>query len=296
MGKISKFISADGASTYLFTIADNGCYQKSITTNFGNRQRSAIKVAMLSGGFDSYGKSISPNEVGTVQLQGTLRSSTVNGMEAKRETLEAIAGYGLGILYYQETDSAQDVKFCFARCTSISMPQRPDQYSDLHQDFTASFEVPEPVWHTDGTETSIYGEAVYGTDTWGGTPASISASGTSTDDTVTYNGVAPAIARITISCGGSQTCQNPIVRRIVNGQTIDEISYSGTLGNNAELVINPRARSVKLNAVSDLANFDFLHPSWFRLVNGSNTIRVIFDNSGDAATIKVSYYENFYGA
>ena len=295
MGKLSKFLSADGADTYLTTLA-NGVYQKSLTTNFGNRIRAGKRVIMLSGGFDAFGKSPSPSELGTVQLQGTLRSTTRDGMEAKRESLAAMQGYGLGTLYYQETDSAQDVKFCFARLTSVDMPQKPGQHSDLQQNFTASWEVPEPIWHTDGTETSVWGEYTWATDKWGGTPHSISASGTSTDSIVTYNGNAPALAKVSISCGGAQSAQNPIIRRIISGSAADQMSYAGTLGNNDTLVINPRARSVKLNDSSVLGSFSFLHPAWLRLYPGSNLIRVIFDNAGDAATVKLSYFENFYGA
>lgn len=295
MGKLTKFISADGSTTFQFTIA-NGVYQEPMSSNFGNRIRSTSRMVMTSGGYDNYGKTTTPSESGTLRIQGKLRVYSVNSMEDKRELLAAIQGYGLGTLYYQETDSAQDVKFCFARCTSVEIPQRADQLTDLVQPFTATFDVPYPIWHTDGTRTSVWGEWIWGTGTWGGTPETTAASGTSTDDTITYNGTAPALVKITIVCSASQTCQNPIVKRIVSGQTVDRITYTGTLGNNDELVISPEARSVKLNTVSKLENFDFLHPAWFRLVNGTNTIRVQFDNGGDAATVRYDYYENFYGA
>jgi hypothetical protein len=294
MGHIT--IYGYGASQYDFT--NTAVHQERISSNFSNLVRTSQRMVMTSGGFDRYGVSKAPNEVGTVTLQLTLKSSTRNGMETLRDSLRAITRYGLVPLVYQPTNPSETDRFCYARITSISMPQSPSQHTDLHQQVTINWEAPDPIWHTTDHIGDLLGvNFLLGTSVLGGTPATINASGTSTDATITNDGNAPVLAQITVTTGASQTCQNPTIRRIVGGSTVDEVSYTATLGNSKVLIIDGIAKTVTLDGVNSFnGNFDFTHPAWMRLMPGDNTIRVVFANSGDAATVKVAYFEDYYGA
>lgn len=294
MGKITTF--GYGANSYDFTNA--AVHQERISSNFANLVRTSQRMVMTSGGFDRYGISKAPNEVGTITLQLTIKSSTRNGMEALRDSLRAIVRYGLTILVYQPTNPAESERFCYGRVTSISMPQSPSQHTDLHQQVTINWEVPNPVWHVAGSLGDLLGvNFMLGTSILGGSPTTINAIGTSTSATVTNNGNAPALAVVTLITSPSQTCQNPTIRRIVGGNTVDEISYTATIGNSHTLIADAQSKTVTLDSVNSFnSSFDFLHPSWLRLEPGANTIRVVFANSGDAATVKIAAYDNYFGA
>jgi hypothetical protein len=292
MGKLVSY----GVGANFYNFAHAAFFQQDITPDFGNLVRTAQRMVMTSGGVDRYGVSKAPHEVGTVTLKGTLKSLTRNGMETLRDNLRAIIGYGLVPLVYQPTDTSEEPRFCFARVTSVAMPQ--SQHTDLHQPVTITWEVPNPIWHTSGTIGDLLGISfMLGSSILGGTPLTINASGTSTEATVTNNGNAPTLALVTLTTDGAQTCEDATIQRITIGQTVDEVSYAGVLGNNKTLVINAQSKIVTLDGVNSFdANFDFLHPSWLRLMPGVNTIRVLFANGGDAATVKIAYFEDYYGA
>ncbi len=294
MGEITTF--GYGSNQYVF--ANSAVKQERISSNFANLVRTSQRMVMTSGGFDRYGISKAPNEVGTVTLQLTLKSSTRNGMETSRDSLRAIVRYGLSILVYQPTNPAESKRFCYARVTTVSMPQSPSQHTDLHQQVTINWEVPNPVWHVAGSMAESLGVGfILGTSILGGSPTTINASGTSTDATVTNNGNSPTLAIVTLITSASQTCQNPTIRRIVGSSIVDEISYTATIGNSKTLIADASSKTVTLDSVNSFnSSFDFLHPSWIRLEPGANTIRVVFANSGDAATVKVAAYDNYFGA
>jgi hypothetical protein len=292
MGKIVSY----GVGATFYNFAHTALFQQDITIDFGNLVRTSQRMVMTSGGVDRYGVSKAPHEVGTLMLKSTLKSLTRNGMEALRDNLRAIEGYGLVPLVYQPTDTSEDARFCYARVTSVAMPQ--SQHTDLHQPATITWEVPNPIWHTSGTMGDLLGISfVLGTSLLGGNPVTINASGTSTDGTVTNAGNAAALALITLTTSASQTCQNPTIQRLVNGAVVDEVSYTAMIGNNETLIIDAQRKTVTLNGVNSFnGNFDFFHPSWMRILPGINTIRVVFANSGDAATVKVANFDDYYGA
>lgn len=293
MGLLSTF----GVGSNTFDFEATHIHQQSLQVNFGGRVRASERMVMTSGGFDKYGVSPAPSEVGSIQLQLRLFATDPDDMEDYREALAALQAYGLTLLSYQERDGTAPLKFCYARCTNVSIPQDQKGHSDSIQNATVSFEVPYPVWHTAGKmDGALWGSGTWGASDWGGSPDTIAASGTLTSGTTTNNGTAVSLPSLQLSCGGAQVCQNPIIQRIVNGAVVDEVRYIGNMVNNDVLEIDCRKRSVKLNGVDVLSSFDFRHAAWFRIAPGSNTIRVRFDNAGDAATLSIAYFEDFYGA
>jgi hypothetical protein len=293
MGRITTF----GVGANSFDFDASHIHQQNLQVNFGGRVRAADRVVMASGGFDKYGVSASPSEVGTIQLQVKLHSLDPDDMEDKREALSAIQAYGLTLLQYQEADNTKPAKFCYARCTNVSIPQKLSDHSDLIQQATVSFEVPNPIWHTPGkSDGARWGSGFWGTSEWGGSPDIIAATGFLTSGTTTNNGTAITLPMMKLSCSGVQVCQNPIIQRIVNGAVVDEVKFIGNMVNNDVLVIDCRRRSVKLNNVNVLSSFDFRHAAWFRIAPGANAIRVRFDNADNAASLSISYFEDFYGA
>lgn len=294
MGKLTTF----GYGSNQYDFSNSAIHQERINSNFGNLVRTSQRMVMSSGGFDRYGISKSPNEVGQVTLQATLRSATRDGMEVLRDNVRSMLRYGLVPLVYQPTDATDSSRFCYARITSINIPQSPSIHTDLHQQVQITWEVPNPVWHVGTDFGALLGvDFILGTSLLGGNPDTITASGTSTDATITNNGNAPALAVITLTTGAGQTCEDTTIQRIVGGTVVDEVSYSGTIGNSKALVINAQTKTVTLDAVNSFnSSFDFTHPSWLRILPGDNTIRVVFANGGDEATVKIAYYDNYYGA
>ena len=291
MGRILGF-GESGTSKY-FDLTQSHIYQQNVRDNFGNLMRASKRMLMMSGGFDGWGISKTPNEVGSVQLDLKMKSMTRNGMQTYRDALRVMERYGLTKLYYQEKDSTQRERFCYARVTDVQMTQDIENHSDLHQKVQISWEVPYPVWHQDNQAGPLWGFE-WGA-SWGDAP-SIAASGVQTDNVLSTIGNADSLLRyITVSCGTGQTCQNPTIQRLVDGVVKDEVSFTDTLVATDSLVFSPWERTVKKNGTLNFANFDYEHPRWFVLEPGDNDIRVVFANSGDAATVTLQYYDNYAG-
>jgi hypothetical protein len=293
MGRLTTF--GLEPSQYDFSASD--VHQQKLQIGFGGRVRASERMVMLSGGFDKYGVSPSPAEVGTITLTLKLYASTPEAMEAKRRALARIQNFGLTILKYQETDTNQGEIFTFARCTNLSMPQDQANHGDLFQNATVSWEVPYPVWSSPGKAESFLSQTfVWGESVWDGNPDTINASGLQTDGTTTNNGTAIALPIITIECDGTQSCDTIYVQRLVDGEVVDEIIVYETVGNNETLTINCRKRSIDLDGANKIAFIEFLHPTWLRILPGENDIRILFANASDEATVLIEYYEDFHGA
>jgi hypothetical protein len=194
----------------------------------------------------------------------------------------------------QPSDSAAEERYCDARIIDIEYDKQEDRFSDLHQPFRITWSVSYPRWLTEGSVGAIWGIALYGQAEWPG--IALAASGVLTETTLTNSGNAITHPQITIACSGSQTAENPTVQRIVDSVVVDEVTRTMTLGNSETLVIDARDLSVLYegNDAFDSA-FDYDHPEFLRLLPGSNTIRVVFANSGDAATVTFKYNDAYYG-
>jgi hypothetical protein len=257
---------ADGSEQYTFSNVE------SFSDNFADLAPTTTRTLGLSGGFDVYGSEVAPSSVGVVRVSLTVDTAR-DSMQGTLDTLRKIADRGLEKLYYQPQGSLTE-RWCYARIQNIQHTHRGDDYLSLVR-VQVIFQVPDPFWYEDETTTSQ------------------ACTGSSTDITVTNNGNATALAKIKISCGAGETAENPRIRRIVDGNTVDEVEYSGTVSATEELIIDAQSKAVTLDGSNAYEGNPADHPDWFRLLPGSNTVRVVFTNGGDAATVYVYHYDTF---
>lgn len=260
--------------------------------NFADTTPQTVRLPGMSGGFNSDGDKASQTAIGKVVVGFWLVTQSRADMDALRDAVNAMVHYGYQRLTYQPTEPTDDVRFCWARVNFISMSERKDEHTDLHQKVSVTFQAPNPHWFVATTGLWTIGDGTIIDDPTdveiggGGTPETTVAAGTLTTDTITYNGNAETIVTVVINCGAAETCQNPMIRRIFNGEIVDQFQYTGTIGNNGELIVSGKTKQVMLDGANVLgANFSYEHPDFLRLEPGVNTIQIIFANSGDDATV-----------
>jgi len=290
---ILQRVTRFGSGSQVYTFPDT---IQTLNGNFGSLITLTSKLPGADGGFDEFGLGVSPAEIGKVSVEFTLISDTREGMTALRDAVYKMRGFGRKQLFMQPSDNALPPRWCWGRVASIPINEKVAKHTDLWQPVTVNFHVPDPMWYAQGTEAVLWGAFNWGDGSvWGGTAPAWAISGELTDQTVTPVGSAIIQPRIKISCGAGQTVTNPTIQRVVNGEVVDQVSYTGTLVASDVLEINCRAWLVKKNSVDAYTSaFSFLHPSWFRLYPGANTVRIRFANSTDAATIRMLYFEGYY--
>lgn len=263
--------------------------------NFTDLVLESSRLPGMSGVFDEYGRSsVAPNAKGTVKQELTLRTTSAD-MDDYRDALNAIATWGRQILTLEPDGyPTNPARFCTARVRRVMMKQRLGYHTRIHQPVTIEWEVADPRWLVNLSGGSLWGVGEWGSAVWGGAADTIAASGEVTDTQITYNGNVPAEVTVEIQTGASETCTNPMVQRVVNGRVVEQWRFIETLGNSETLRVDPRRHTVRLNhQVAYDDRFSYLTAGWLSLVPGEQTIRVVFNNSSDAATVKLFYYEAY---
>jgi hypothetical protein len=219
-------------------------------------------------------------------------------MMNRLDDLSKMASAGVKRLYIRPQGYGENAeRWCEARVNSIDKPMNARDINWEKQRVTMNFQVASPYWLSQGTEAPLWG----GGSTWGGgvawggtaTPHSVLGVENVINEVVTGNAI--TFPRITIKCGASQTATNVRIQRLSGATVIDEVRYDATLGNNDQLVINPRDFTVKLNGVDAYGSaFSFQNSAWFSLVGGvSNSIKVLMDNPSDACDVTFRYFERW---
>lgn len=267
---------------------------QSYSDNFRDTVPRTVRLPGTDGGYDIFGPEAPPVQIGNVDISFVLVAYSRSDMQAKRDAVGALVWDGWDKLKKTPTGAA-DTRFCVAKVNSIRMPEDRAGHSDLHQQVQVSFQVAVPFWFVNEFEASEWGEGdSWGQNVpWGGSPVSQACSGLSTDISLTNDGNAVAIPRVQVSCGGAQTCEDVSIEHIVGGSAVETVEYTGVIGNSENLYIDCRTKSVLYEAADAYDDFDFDHPDWLRLLPGSNTLRVKFKNSGDAATVYVRYLHTY---
>lgn len=260
---------AEGADAYTFP-----AYDQAISDNFRDAVTHTERLPGMDGGFDAYLADDAPNEIGNINLSFKLVADTRDDMQALIDAVGRLKHLGKRKLTVQ-TQGTASPRWCYARINNISISRRISEHTDLAQTVQINFQVSDPHWVEDEESQAI------------------SASGTSTDATITNDGNAVALARVVVTCAAGQTAENIKVRRIVSSTTVDEMAYTGVLIASDELEMDAQAKSVLLNDADAYSAFAFTHPDWFRLMPGANTVRIIQANAGDACTVTV-YWSNTY--
>jgi hypothetical protein len=292
-----------GTNSQYYDFTQAGVYLQELSSNFGNKREMTRSMPYMDGVYRELGANSSPHEGGNIQVTGKLRSATRAGMTALRRDLDRIQGFGLTKLYRQESNPTEPQLYTYAEA-QVRMGLDYQAHGDLFQSFTLNFSCPDPYWYKEGNPSGGFdqlglnffmGISKLGGETGGG--FSIAASGELSEATATNNGNAPTVGRISIRCSPSESCQNPIVQRLVNGQVYDYVSYTGVLGNGDELVIDARGHSVILNGDNAYSTaFDFKHPRFLRIEPSANLIQVLFANATDAARVTLTFEDAYYGS
>lgn len=265
--------------------------------NFGDTLPTSKRLPGVSGEWNEDGDLPPAHRSGVVELGYRLEAENYAAMDALRDGVRKLNSYGWAQLIRQPNDQTAATQFCWARIVQSRMERKKSlrDDSDLWQEVRLVWNVPDPRWFGGSNAQWQFGDGSDWGDAglkWTSGGVDIAASGTVTDDTITMSGNGVAVPTISIAPGALNSCEDPIIQRLVNSVVIDEVSYVGTLGATDTLTINGAMGRVDLNGVSVWGSgFDYTMPDFFRLLPGSNSIRVKFTNGGDAATVKFMFHD-----
>lgn len=241
--------------------------QEGFECNFGSLRQTILPLAASQGGFDTFGTGRGYSDVGLVGKTFLVYADTPTAYQTALDTFRAISYAGAGSLV-GSWDDGTTTRYCTARVYTNDIVANGRLWSQ-HR---VTWQVAYPRWLASTATTT-----------------NISASGATTDTTITNAGNAFSLPTITLSCGIGQTCEDATFR-IMDGSTIlDEFSYDGVINNaSGSLVVNCLDKSITLNSVLlTLSDTTRDYPDIIRLRSGANTFRVVFANVGDAATVSV---------
>lgn len=282
-----------GSTLYTFSPDD----QVQLRDNFRNVVPRTSRLPGLSGGFDEYGVSPAPTEIGNVQVTFWLIATSEADMQEKKEAVGSMVGFGKKRLYKQPVYDAAGERYCEARVNSIEFNERAGERPDKYLQVKVNFQVDNPHWYRIGTEAPSYNDgSTYNSGViYGGTPVTQNIVGLDNSFSVTPDGNAITQPRILISIPATKSATNIRIQRLLNGSVVDQVRYAGTLVAGDLYEINARAYSIFLNGVDGYDDdFTFSTSGWLRLIGGvSNTIRVLMDNAGDEIDLELRYYEAF---
>jgi hypothetical protein len=266
--------------------------------NFKDVLARSERLPGVDGGIDLYGSGRGVGPVGNITITFYLVSRDPNGMQALIDTLATTKDWGKGVLYYQPSDSGLAERWCHCRVNNITT-SRGYRAGEVFQTVQMIFQADDPFWYGKGNASgSIIGiDFTFGSSRIGGGSTVTAASGLSTSITsLAPSGNAFTFAQIGIlpkASGPAQTCTDPIIRRVVNGAVMDELRYHGNLAAGDKLFIDPRRHKALKNGVSVADDIEFLTADWMRLMPGSNTLKVLFANSSDAADVNIRYLDRW---
>lgn len=292
MGSIVRFQSNATGEIYTFPTT-----QETFSTNFRDALNRTSRIPGADGAMSEIGDGRPPSAVGRIQLTVVLVARTRPEMQALRDAIGEIRDWGMGRLFFQPEDTAQGERWAWCVVNNISMQEQFHLHTDLWQRVQLDFQAVDPFWYrATGMSTWGAGSSVKWNTTstrWGGgTPTAI--SGVNTTLTLTNNGNAYTLPQFSLYCAAGQTITNPIIRREKNGNVVDEVRFAGTLVAGDTLYIDCWQQRIYLNSIPAYdARFTFRHAKWFRLDPGSNTIRVLLANSGDAFGLNSKFYHRY---
>lgn len=266
--------------------------QTNISDNFAELVTKTSRMPGMHGGFDELGTGPGLHEIGSVKAEFWYEFTDMADARAKLDALKELGDKGVQKLFLQPM--AGEERFAWARLDNLNLPQNVKNLPHRRMKVSFTFQVADAAWYSIGTEAWSWGDGtLWGSGAkWGGEAAAQACSGTETTWTETPGGNATTQPRISIIVGSGQTANGVTVQRLVRSVVVDEVKYAATLVAGDRLTINCRDYSVTLNGADAYGNdFSFEHPSWMRLEPGANDMRVLMDNSGDACSVYLRYYE-----
>lgn len=274
---------------------DFGAIIGNLDTNFGQGAGQMRRLPGMDGGWDDLLDEPAETPPGRVTFDFYLVTENRAEMDALRDEAKALTSYGLQRLEYTSLDDDIGTRYCYARCVDVRAAENKGKHTDLHQPVTVTFEVPDARWYKDRYTSFKFGDGTTFADgaLVGQGALRIDCGGLNTQFSLITDGNARTLVKVAVTPGVGQSCENPRVRRIAAGVVADEIAYTGTLNAGDELFVDGARHYAAVNAVNAFNNLRYTHPAFFRLEPGVNEVRVLFDNSGDAAAVRFWYRDVF---
>lgn len=285
MNVLKRFVR--GGRTYTFPLDS----QVSMTDNFGELVTRTTRLPGADGGFDELGDERGLQEIGNVSAEFWLHFTGKTDATNQRDAFLEMADFGVGRLYMQPTDAGEGERFVWARVNNINIPFNVQEVPHKRLRAQISFQCSNPGWLGAGNQTLWGSSSTWGGGAkWGGTTTAV--SGVSTTLTWTNNGNTYTLPKIGFKPASTYRCTNPIVRRLVEGEVVDEIRYVGTLTDADHLVIDCRKMSVHLNGEAAYGSEFYVESAaWLRLLPGANSIQIKFASASDAANVMAQWYD-----
>lgn len=280
MNTLKRFGS--GSRLYTFPVGSQITYED----DFDKLANKIIRLAGANGGYRNMGTGRGQSVGGTVKADLWLTFNDYVEATDKVNSLRQMASWGMMPLFRQPLYGPE--QFCWGVFNSASLRQDVKAVPHVRQRIPMVFEVPDPFWHTAGTEL-LWGSGWKWGDgsKWGGgstaaAPTNISGNGTIT---LTVGGTEFTFGRLIISNASGANATNIIIRRLEGGRITDEVRWTGTLATGQQLYIDRRRYRVRRGptATDAMADFDFINPDWLRLYPGSNTLKVYIDGAADVS-------------
>ena len=283
---ITSFVSGSNTYTFPTSPADQAFF-----TNFGNVKNFMQQLPGVNSGFDMFGEGRRPTEAGTIRRNSYLVSSTISGMKTLRDNINKMVDWGRGRLYDTLRDGS--IRWCNCWLNAIVIREERHKHTDLFQPVQLTFATDDPFWYTAGTMGALLGSTfILGTSVLGG-GTTTTLSGLTNDFTITNNGSAYTVPIINIIADTGKNASYPRLQRIVNGTVKDYVNYNGVLATGQTAYFDPVTQTYIAKGSIAYSDFSTLTPDGIRLAPGSNTLRLLLDNSADGAKVQIRYYERF---
>ena len=271
-------------------------YVQNWSRNFANKRRAQVVLPGASGAFNTQGDFFSPAQAGQVDVAFKLVAETREAMDDLRDGVYALAHRGLKQLVFQPTGAEEPTRFCWAEVDSISMPEDKANHSDLIQNVSIVFNVPDPrlfgaslaMWSIgDGSDVGDPGLVIGG----GGDVHVV--SGELTQIVVTNGGNAPTIPVITVVPGVGNTVSEGIgIYRVEGGLYRDFVEH-GPFAGTDELYLNGKTHRATLNGNPTWDNLYYGHNNFIVLMPGENDFDILMADAGDDATVIFYFFDTW---
>lgn len=261
--------------------------------NFNDAVQRTVRRPGLDGGFDLWGASRLPKEVGSIQATWWLQAATVAEMRTLLDEVRGLQWIGEQRLVMDPENGAA-TRYVMAKAINVRAAWNVANAPHRQLRVDVSWQCATSYWQTSGSGVPRFNRGfLFNNGVLFGGAAATTVTGVSTDLTVTVGGNAPTFATVVFEQSGGATCENPTVRRMVDGAVVDQVAYTGTLTGSNRLIIDARANAVTLDGANALGDLTFTRNHWLELVPGVNTVRVLFANSGDESDVTVRFDERW---
>lgn len=287
---------SDGTNTYTFPGA-----QKQLRDNFSDMVPRTVRMPGADGGFDQFGESKAPSEIGVVSVTFEQYADSNLALQSKRDEVRAMAAWGVCTLL--KNCGSLVPRYCYARVNSITMTEAPnDPVGNQKLTATVDFQVADPYWMTDGTwgtSDGDWGDAI----TLSGIQTNASTDATSTQLSESVGGLFPTFPKFYIvTTGGNMT--TVAIKRTNAAYEPEETASQADLYitglNTAALVIDSETMAVAYGADTILTGteaFDkvttYLYPNFVTLQPGTGNYFKIWVVGGTGRTVKIGWKERY---